>query len=62
LTPYCASESWEILRLFRIDPHYTQSMELFSLWLVSGIILDVVRECQTVFISKSALPEPELYQ
>lgn len=41
------------------DPQYLWLMELFSLWLVSGTVLDMVKECQTVLISKSALPECE---
>jgi len=42
--------------LIKISPHYTKLMELFSLWLASGTIPDMVRECNTVLTSKSALP------
>ena len=35
-------------------------MEVFNLWLVTGIVPDVVKECRTVLISKSALPERQM--
>ena len=43
--------------LIEIDPDYTQIRELFNPWLLSGTIPDMVKECRTVLISKSALPE-----
>jgi len=43
--------------LNKTDPHYTQLKELLNQWLATGVIPDVVKECRTVLISKSALPE-----
>ena len=41
--------------LIETDPQHVQLMELFNLWLVSGIIPDVMKECCTVLISKSSI-------
>lgn len=43
--------------IIKRDPQFTQLMELFKLWLVSGTVPDMVKECWTVLISKSSLSE-----
>lgn len=43
--------------IIKIDLHFTQLMELFNLSFVPGIVLDMVKECWTVLVSKSSLLE-----
>lgn len=43
--------------LMKIDPNYSQFMTLFNVWLVSGSVPDMVKECRAVLISKWAKPE-----
>uniref|UniRef100_A0A8C5TIF3 Reverse transcriptase domain-containing protein n=1 Tax=Malurus cyaneus samueli TaxID=2593467 RepID=A0A8C5TIF3_9PASS len=41
----------------KMDPDYSQTMEIFNIWLTSGNIPDMVRGCRTVIILKSTTPE-----
>ncbi|XP_051494136.1 mitochondrial enolase superfamily member 1, partial [Apus apus] len=43
--------------LTKIDPHCNHLRELFNLWLLTGMIPDSVKNCRTVLIAKSAIPE-----
>lgn len=43
--------------LSKMDPKYSQTVEIFNLLLASGMITDMVKGFQTVLIPKSAKPE-----
>ncbi|KAJ7428232.1 hypothetical protein WISP_01485 [Willisornis vidua] len=43
--------------LRKMDPKFSQTAEIFNLWLTSGKIPDMVRDCRTVVIPKTTIPE-----